>query len=134
MQKIIIIISTLVLFLGGGCLTEEEADEVQVFVQDFELGNDNSSVVLDVTVMYKGNEKIEGTVLVCYLKYKEFDRWYATGITDEIVIGQIENGFNEMYHPSFLGLGPGQYQVIIEVVDKNNETRGDVTSPDIIIN
>ena len=133
MQKLIILVSTFMLFLGIGCLSEDEADEVEVFVQDIYVNNDTNSAELTATVMYREYEDIEDARLVCHLREKRLSQWYATGITEEIVIGKIERGFNVRYSPTFSNLESGQYRVIVEVVDDNNEIRGDTTSEDFII-
>ncbi len=52
MQKFIILISTLILFFGFGCLSEEEADEVDVSVQGLVVDNQTKSAELTVIVMY----------------------------------------------------------------------------------
>ena len=133
MQKLIILISTLMLFFGIGCLSEDEADEVEVFLQGIVVDNQTNSAELTVTVFYRNYEDIEDAKLVCYLMEKRLTQWYATGITEEVVIGNIERGFNERYSPTFSNLDSGHYRVVVEIVDGNNEIRGDKTSEDFFI-
>ncbi len=128
MHKSGILVCILFVFLGFGCLTEEEADEIELYIHDVEENNDTNSVELTVNVMYKGYDDMEGTTLVSYLKEKRYNQWYAEGSKDEIVVGKIDNGFNEMYYPTFSNLDSGEYRVVIQIVYQNNETRGEVIS------
>lgn len=124
-----VIVALILVCVGMGCLTQEEADEVEIFVQEVKPDQTTSSVNISIAVFYRNYEIIEDARLVCYLKKYEHTQWYATGETTEITIGHIDRGFNQLYYPGFSNLTAGKYMVVLQIIDGANETRGETLSP-----